>query len=328
MQRILPSPSTVHWGYFDSRLPPIASVRSGEVIFLRSVSGAPDDDVASTSLPPEIPAIYAEVNLRGPGPHILTGPVYVTGARPGAVLQVDLLSIVLGADYGYTGLRPTKGLFPERVLQAEREIILLDRQNGSARLQSGFTLRTAPFFGILGVAPPLERGRVDSAPPGCHGGNIDNKELCAGTTLFLPVWVDGALFSAGDGHAAQGDGEVTINAIETCLEGTFRLQSRDDFSLLLPIAVTPTHLITMGFDEDLDQAARIAVQALLDLLERYYGLSWADAYRLTSLAANLRVTQVVNGAKGIHVMINRALLAQRHCHPPFLDGVAASPFGL
>jgi acetamidase/formamidase len=170
----------------------------------------------------------------------------------------------------------------------------------------------------MGVAPPPAWGRVSSAPPRAHGGNMDNKECVAGTTVFLPVWVDGALFSAGDGHAAQGDGEVDINAIETCLEGEFRLTARTDFALPLPIAVTPSHLITMGFHEDLDAAARIAVQSLLDLLKTHYRVAWRDAYRLASIAADLRVTQVVNGEKGIHAMLERGILDTLGPPAPFL----------
>ncbi len=316
-----PSPTTVHWGYFDASLAPIAEVESGEVFHLRSVSGAPDDPVPAEWIPPEIPAIYEEVHERGPGGHILTGPVFVRGARPGSVLQVDVLTIHLAAAYGYNTLRPLTGIFPDAVDQREIHIIPLDRAAGVATVLPGLTLPTRPFFGILGVAPPAGWGRISTAPPRAHGGNIDNKELVAGTTVFLPVWVDGALFSAGDGHGAQGDGEVDITAIETCLEAEFRLTVRTDLELPLPIAVTPSHLITMGFHEDLDQAARIAVRALLDLLEKHCGIAWRDAYRLASIAADLHVTQVVNGEKGIHAMLDRGILDRLGPRPPFLEGV-------
>jgi acetamidase/formamidase len=201
-------------------------------------------------------------------------------------------------------------MFPDAVHTSSKQIIPIDQQTGLAQLPVGVSLPTRPFFGILGVAPPPSLGRIDSTAPGCHGGNIDNKELVAGTTLFLPVWVEGALFSAGDGHAAQGDGEVDITAIETCLEGDFRFKVRNDISLTLPIAVTPTHIVTMGFHEDLDRAAEIAVRSLLDLLERYCHLQPLDSYRLASIAVDLRVTQVVNGLKGIHTMLARSLWDQ------------------
>jgi acetamidase/formamidase len=261
-------------------------------------------------LPPEIPAIYAEVKERGPGPHILTGPVYVNGATPGSVLQVDLLSVSLGARYGNNVLVPLKGLFPDEIDQLERAIVPIDLATGLATVPPGIRLPTRPFFGILGVAPPPGWGRIDSMAPRLHGGNLDNKELVAGTTYFQPVWNEGALFSAGDGHGAQGDGEVCITAIETSLEADLRLTVREDFELKLPIALTPTHLITMGFHEDLDRAAQIAVRSLLDLLERHCGLPWKEGFRLASLAVDLRVTQVVNGIKGIHAMLERSLIAQ------------------
>lgn len=288
------------------------------MLHLRSVSGAPDDSVPADWIAPEIPEIYAKVDDRGPGPHILTGPVFVQGARPGGVLQVEILSVLLGAPYGYNIVRPLYGMFPEAVKGSIKHIIPIDRDVRLATVLPQLKVPLRPFFGILGVAPPHEWERVDSRAPRAHGGNIDNKELVMGATLFLPIWVEGALFSAGDGHAAQGDGEVDLSAIETCLEGEFRLRVRNDIELPLPIAVTPTHLVTMGFDEDLDHAARIAVQSLLNLLVRYCRLAWLDAYRIASIASDLHVTQVVNGVKGVHVMFERALLEQLGYRPPFL----------
>ena len=321
MKSLLPAPGTVHWGYFDASLPPIAEASNGETIRLRCVSGFPDDPVPAHWIPPEIPVIFAEVQDRGPGPHILTGPVYVRGATPGSVLQVDIVSVQLGSAYGFNLLRPQRGLFPNAIDKEERHIIPLDRETGLATVLPAVKLPVRPFFGILGVAP-AGQGRVSSTFPGPHGGNLDNKELVAGTTLFLPVSENGALFSTGDGHAAQGDGEVDVTAIETCLEGEFRLHVRSDFRLSLPIAVTQSHLITMGFDGDLDRAAQVAVRSLLDLLEQHCGVTWRDAYRLVSVAGDLRVTQVVNGDKGIHVMLARALLDQLGRPAPFLRSVA------
>jgi acetamidase/formamidase len=309
MKQVLPSPTTVHWGFFDAALPPIAEVASGETFHLRSVSGSPDDPVPSGWVPPEIPEIYAKVR-KDVGPHILTGPVYVRGARPGGVLQVDIIDIQLGALYGNNILVPLKGLFPDDVTRFERKVVPIDLASGIATVPPGIKLQTRPFFGILGVAPPAAWGRIDSAAPRAHGGNLDNKELIAGTTYFQPVWNEGALFSAGDGHGAQGDGEVCITAIEMSLEGEFRVTAREDFELELPIALTPSHLITMGFDEDLDRAARIAIRSMLKILEMHCGVSWSDGYRLASLAVDLRITQVVNGVKGVHAMLPRELLEQ------------------
>ena len=160
----------------------------------------------------------------------------------------------------------------------------------------------------MATSPPAAWGPVASPPPRRNGGNMDNKELVAGTTLYLPIHVDGALFSAGDGHGVQGDGEVCITAIETGLIGTFELHVRDDMALEWPLAETPTHMITMAFDPDLDDAVVIALRDMIKLICARTGISREDAYTLCSLAADLRVTQVVNGAKGIHVMLEKALL--------------------
>ena len=325
MKALLPSPRTIHWGHFDASLAPIEQIDDGETLFVRSVSDvyAPDDPVPSAWIPPEIRSIQSEVRERGPGPHILSGPVFIGGARPGDILQVDILSLRLGAPYGCNLLLPLLGMFPDRIDYAEKQVIPFDLETGHAIVQPGVRIAIRPFFGIMGVAPPVGWGRISSAQPRQHGGNLDNKELVAGTTLFLPVWVDGGLFSVGDGHAAQGDGEVDITAIEACLEGELRLSIRRDFELSLPLVVTPTHLITMGFADDLDQAARIAVSILLELLERYCRLPWRQGYRLASIAADLRVTQVVNGMKGIHVAVSRDVLAQLGGVPPFLSPKAA-----
>jgi acetamidase/formamidase len=282
------------------------------------VTGTPRDSVPAEWIPPEIPSIHEHVHDRGEVPHLLTGPVRVRGARPGHVLQVDLLSITLGAAYGFNVVRPGGGLLPDAAKAVEIHYIPFDRERGLATVLPSVTVPVRPFFGVIGVAPPAKGGRLTSRVPGPHGGNLDNKEMVGGTTLFLPVFEDGALLSAGDGHAAQGDGEVNITAIETCLEAVMRPRVRSDFGLPLPIGVTPAHLITMGFDVDLDRAAEIAVSSLLDLLERYYGLTRLEAYRLASISADLRVTQVVNGVKGIHVMLGREILSQFRQRAPFL----------
>ena len=321
MQYVRPSPQTVQWGYFDASLAPAAEVDPGEVFRFRSVTGSPDDAVPPEWVQPEIAEIYASVRERGPGGHLLTGPVAVRGARPGRVLQVDIISVELGAPYGINAVGPLKGIFPDAVHAWDKQIIPIDRERRVATLPPGLRVPTRPFFGVMGVAPPAAWGRIDTAQPRKHGGNMDLKELVGGTTLFLPVWADGALFSAGDGHAAQGDGEVCITAIETSLEGEFRLGLRADFELSLPIAVTPTHLIAMGFDATLDRAARVAVGTLMDLLERFGGMGWRDAYGLASIAADLHVTQVVNGEKGVHAMLPRAIAEQLPSRLPFLDGL-------
>ncbi|SDY58162.1 acetamidase/formamidase family protein [Citreimonas salinaria] len=255
----------------------------------------------------KIHEIHARAERMLPG-HILTGPVAIRGALPGMVLQVDILDVALRQDWGWNIIRPLAGALPEDFDTGRTTIIPLDTNAMTARLSWGLTLPLAPFFGVMGVAPPPGWGRVSTIQPRAHGGNLDNKMLGPGATLYLPVFAEGALFSAGDGHAAQGDGEVCVTAIETALTGTFRLTARDDMTLAAPRAETQDHLITMGLHESLDRAAERAVRDMIDWIAERRGLSREDAYMLCSLAADLRITQCVNGTKGVHMVLNKALL--------------------
>jgi acetamidase/formamidase len=186
--------------------------------------------------------------------------------------------------------------------------IPLDRERMTGRLPWGLELPLKPFFGVMAVAPPAAWGSLSTLPPRRNGGNLDNKELVAGTILYLPIHVDGALFSVGDGHGVQGDGEVCVTAIETGLIGAFELHLREDMHLTWPMAETPTHIMTMAFDPDLDDCVVIALRDMIDLIAARTGITKAEAYALCSLAADLRITQVVNGNKGVHVMLDKSLL--------------------
>ena len=309
--RLDAGPTTVHWGYFDAALKPLITIDPGDVVVISTVSGAPAQMPAPGSglaVPAALAAIHESVPRKLNGPHILTGPVAIRGARAGQVLEVRILSIALNYDWGYNAIRPLAGALPDDFETARLIHIPLDRTRMIATLPWGLELPLRPFFGIMGVAPPPAWGPVASPPPRRNGGNMDNKELVAGTTLYLPIHVDGALFSVGDGHGVQGDGEVCVTAIETGLVGTFELKVRSDMRLDWPLAETPTHLITMAFDPDLDDASVIALREMIKLICARTSLSREDAYTLCSLAADLRVTQVVNGAKGIHVMLDKTLL--------------------
>jgi acetamidase/formamidase len=309
--RVDAAPETVHWGYFDAGLDPVLTIESGDTVTLSTVSGGPEmmprDGLA---VPPALSAIHAAMRPKLPG-HICTGPVAVRGARPGGVLEVRIKDIALLYDWGFTYSAPQRGALPDDFEAFHLMHLPLDRERNVGRLPWGLEIELKPFFGVMAVAPPPSWGALSTLPPRRNGGNLDNKELVAGTTLYLPIHAEGALFSVGDGHGVQGDGEVCVTAIETGLIGTFELIVRDDMSLVWPQAETPTHVITMAFDSDLDACVVTALRLMLDLVEARTGLTRQEAYALCSLAADLRVTQVVNGNKGVHVMLEKRMLKGR-----------------
>ncbi|MDX5383804.1 MAG: acetamidase/formamidase family protein [Rhodobacterales bacterium] len=301
-------PNTCHWGFFTADLPPVATVASGDEVTINTVSGGPNVlPGAGFDVPPELLDIHAAGVPTVPG-HILTGPVAVEGAMPGDVLQVDILDVRLRQNWGYTFIRPLSGTLPQDFPQYHHMTVPLDVARSEATLPWGLKLPLAPFFGVMGLAPPAAWGRISTIEPRAHGGNLDNKELVAGTTLYLPVHAEGALFSCGDGHGAQGDGEVCVTAIETALQGRFRLTIRRDMDVTYPEAETPTHLITMGMHADLDRCVEIALRRMITLVAARAGISREEAYMLCSLAGDLRITQTVNREKGVHMMMAKALL--------------------
>ncbi len=304
------SPETCAWGYFDATRKPVLEVENGACVVIDTVSGGPEQlppRDAGYDIPPELLAIHELSERQVPG-HILTGPVAVRGAKPGQMLEVEILDVRLRQNWGWNMIRPLAGTLPDDFPTARHEIIPLDLDAMTARLSWGLELPLRPFFGVMAVAPPREWGRISTIQPRRHGGNIDNKELGAGSKLYLPVFNDGALFSCGDGHGAQGDGEVCVTAIETALQGTFRLSLRDDLPFGVPRAQTATHLVTMGLHEDLDRCAEMALRDMISWIVERAGLSREDAYMLCSLAGDLRITQTVNGNKGVHMMMETALI--------------------
>lgn len=306
----LPSlPGNLHWGNFDPALAPVLEIASGDIVHVDCLCGQPDvlPSEEEYELLPELREAYARVPRPIAG-HLMTGPIAVRGAEPGDTLEVRILDIRLRQNWGYTRIRPLGGTlpdeFPDRYLAHTR----IDRSTLVGRTPWGMDLKLRPFFGVLGVAPPPSWGMISSIVPREHGGNIDLKELTAGATLYLPVHNPGALFSIGDGHAVQGDGEVCSSALETSLAGSVALSVRKDMRLRYPRAETPDHHITLGFDADLDDAARRALRAMIALLCERKRLSREEAYALCSLAGDLRITQLVNGHKGVHMMLPKALV--------------------
>jgi len=305
---LMPAPNTVAFGYYDAAATPVLRVQSGdEVIVGTMITSSPTRleqvGVKPADVQASLRAIYDSVKTRGPGGHILTGPIFVEGADSGDVLELRIESIDLAIPYAYNGFGPRRGFLPEDYEYAKTKIIPLDKEKMIGHFAPGIDIPLRPFFGSIGVAPPASMGKISSAPPGIHAGNLDNKELVAGTTLYIPIWARGALLEIGDGHAGQGNGEVDITAMETSLTGRFKLIVRKDLHLTMPRAETPTHWITMGIDSNLVAATKQAVREAINFLVTMKGLSRDDAYMLTSVACDVDVTELVDGTLGVHVMI-------------------------
>jgi acetamidase/formamidase len=309
------TPQTVAWGYYDAAAPPVLRIRSGDTVKFETLITNSPAGLEKAGVPPEqvqqsLRDIYQEVTKKGPGGHILDGPVYVEGAEPGDTLEVRIQKIELAIPYAYNAFAPTRGFLPEDFPYRRMKIIALDSTGMVARFAPGIEIPLHPFFGSMGVAPPPAFGRVDSAPPGIHAGNMDNKELVAGSTLYLPVWAPGALFEVGDGHAGQGNGEVDITALETSLVGTLQFIVHKGTQQKYPRAETPTHYISMGFSPDLYQATRTAVRQMIDFLAGEKHMSRDDAYMLVSVAGDVDVTELVDGSVGVHVLLPKAIFAK------------------
>ena len=309
--RLVSTPDTIRFGMFDAAFDPVLTVNPGDSVTFECVSGGVEVMPPPGSplvVPPALRAIH-DSNPPRIGPHILTGPVAIAGAEPGDMLEVRIEAIEPNSDWGYCAVRPLAGTLPEDFPERYVSHIAVDRSAGTCKPEWGPELPLAPFFGTMGVAPPARYGCLSCREPREHGGNMDNKELVAGSTLYLPVWVPGANFSVGDGHGRQGDGEVCVNALEMGLTGTFTFvlhKAGEPFEW--PRAETPTHYILMGFNEDLDLAMKQALRQTIDFITARSTLSRVQAYQFCSLAVDFRVTQTVNGEKGVHALLAKGLL--------------------
>lgn len=302
------TPKTVVWGNYDYAAHPALRIRSGDTVVIHTLltsspTALAKAGVAAGDIEAALRDVFAGVTDRGPGGHILTGPIFVEGAQPGDTLEVRILKIDLAIPYAYNGFRYGLGLLTEDFQYSRMKIIPLDRNRMVANFAPGVEPPLHPFFGSMGVAPPEAYGRYDSTAPAVMGGNMDDKALVAGSTLYLPVNAPGALFQIGDGHAGQGDGEVDVTALETSLVGTIQFIVRKDLHLKYPRAETPSEFITMGFDDDLSIAAHRAVREMVDFLVSEKGLSRDDAYMLASVAGDLHITEVVDRNKGVHMAL-------------------------
>jgi acetamidase/formamidase len=307
------APEHIHWGYYSGALEPAVTIRSGdrvdvETMVVRGLERLYLAGARPEEIPQRMKDVEASITDRGPGAHLMTGPIAVEGAEPGDVVEIRLLDIGFIHPFGISYFVPGSGTLPGDFPSAYLRLIRFDPEAGTAPFAPGITLPLAPFFGSIGVAPSPLLGRINTGPPADHhGGNLDLKELVAGSTLYLPVQVPGAMISFGDGHAVQGDGEVSLTALETSLRGTVEIVLHKDRTLARPRAETPTHWITFGLDPDLDEAARIATREMIDFLVSEHGLDRNEAYLLTSLAVDLSVTQLVDGTKGIHAKLPKSI---------------------
>ncbi|MBD2056795.1 acetamidase/formamidase family protein [Oculatella sp. FACHB-28] len=332
---LLATPETTHLGFFSVDLPPVLRVKSGDTVTFSTFPNVGEEARPGRSIEELVASADALANERKLiGPHSLTGPVYVEGAEPGDVLEIKVKEVVPSIYAGqivFPGDR-SLGLLPEEFPQGTISHLYVDLANETTSFAENVTLPVKPFMGIMGIAPPPdfsasnpEAGdaweirperidtldglrRVSSVPPDLWGGNMDNKELTAGTSLFVPVFNSGALFSTGDGHVNQGNGEVGLTASETAMRSvTVQFVVHKDLDLIRPIAETPTHFMTMGFDPDVDKAMKIATRDMVDLLVKSTGLTRLQSYSLSSLAMDLNITQVVDINRGVHALVPKSI---------------------
>ncbi|HEX4750385.1 MAG TPA: acetamidase/formamidase family protein [Bryobacteraceae bacterium] len=327
IQNLPATPANICWGYYWAQANPAIKIHSGDRVRIQTVSGNPTRLLNAGAKPdeiqPELKAIYDQIPAaqRGPGGHILTGAVYIEEAEPGDVLEVRIEKITMDVPYAYNGFSPNGGFMKADFPKSRgMKVIPLDRKRNLGEFAAGIEIPLHPFFGSMGIAPP-GADKVNSAPPNIWAGNMDNKELVQGTTLYIPVHQKGALFEVGDGHAGMGNGEVDITALETSLTGTFQFIVHKGVTLKWPRAETPTQYITMGFDEDLTKATDIAVREMIDFLSAEKHLSREEAYMLTSVAVDVDITQLVDGNKGVHALCPKTIFT----HEKNVPMIAAAP---
>jgi acetamidase/formamidase len=328
------TPANCFWGFFDRSLPPVLTVRSGDIVHVETLTHQAGD-APDLMMDDGVRAVYEGIppSKRGPGVHVMTGPIAVEGARPGDTLEVRILSMRPRLPYG-TNIGAWWGyLYPE--MKKERiTIYRVDEASGFAQAAFAFDYRLTPkydapgtliprepaarqpalqgalvplrpHFGVMGVAP-RESGKVNSIPPGDFGGNVDNWRVGPGATMYYPVQSDDALFFVGDPHMAEGDGELSGTAIESSADGWLQLTVRRDLPTDSPLLETATHWYTHGFGADLDEAMRQAALRMVSFLNKRFRLSRDDAYSFISVACDFGITQVVDQRMGVHAAAPKA----------------------
>jgi acetamidase/formamidase len=333
------TPENCFWGFFDRSLPPVLTIRSGDVVHVETLTHQAGD-APDLMIDEGVRAVYEGIppSERGPGVHVMTGPIAVEGAKAGDTLEVRVLAMSPRLAYG-TNIGAWWGYLYDEMQRERITIYRVDIASGFARAAFAFDYKQSPrydspgtmippdkikrtpalegvqvplrpHFGVMGVAP-AESGKVNSIPPREFGGNVDNWRLGPGATMYYPVQCDGALFFVGDPHMAEGDGELSGTAIECSADGWLQLTVRRDLPTDAPLLETATHWYAHGFGADLDEAMRQAALRMLAFLERRYGLSRDDAYSLVSVAGDFGVTQVVDQRMGIHVGVPKGAFPPR-----------------
>ncbi len=290
------------------------TIDSGDIVRLETATGNPryfeTIGVPKEKIPAELYEVYQRFEGIGRGDHCLNGPIAVRGAEPGDTLEIAIRSVEVRLPIAGQGFAPHRGLLPDQFPYEKNRVLWIDLDRQTVEYAPGVEVPVKPFWGVMGVAPPPRMGRVPSGPPNVFGGNIDNRDLGAGSKLYLPVHVSGALLSIGDGHAVQGHGEVCVSAVEASLKGEVQVVLHKGPRLRWPRAETPTHYMTLGLHTDLEEAAKIATSEMLDFLATNKGLSREDAYMLASAAMDLVVTQIVDGTKGIHAIVPKGIFRE------------------
>ena len=305
------SPTTVHRGFFDASLKPVLTIDSGDIVRLWTTTGNPryfeNLGAPKDKIPPELYAAFEGAPGEGRDDHTLNGPIAVRGAEMGDTVEIRIRSVELWLPIGAMSFRANRGTLPEDFPYSRDRVFFFDPGKKEFEFVPNVVVPAKPFWGVIGVAPPASMGRVPSGPPNVFGGNMDNHDLQPGTSLFLPVHFAGALISVGDGHGVQGNGEVGLSAMETSLRGEIQVVLHKGMSISWPRAETPTHYMTMGLHADLNEAAKIATREMINFVVSTRGLPRDDAYMLLSAAMDLRVTQIVDGTKGVHALLPKAI---------------------
>ncbi|HTE43151.1 MAG TPA: acetamidase/formamidase family protein [Steroidobacteraceae bacterium] len=308
---LIATPATVHRGFFDGTLPAVMTIDSGDIVKLATATGNPkwfeNLGVPKEKIPAELYAAFEGVEGAGRGDHTLNGPIAIRGAEPGDMLEIRIRKVDVRLPIAGQGFNLNRGALPEQFPYAKSRVLWIDMKRKVIEYAPGVEVPAKPFWGVMGTAPPVAMGRVPSGAPNIFGGNMDNRDLGAGATLYLPVYIAGGMFSVGDGHAAQGHGEVCVSAVEASLKGEVQIILHKGKTIKWPRAETPTHYMTMGLNTDLDEAAKLATSEMLDWIVAMKGLPRDDAYMLLSASMDLVVTQVVDVTKGVHAMMPKAV---------------------